>query len=105
MTIMTTLPGHGTLLIGGTVNMRSIDSPGGGARATKDPPKAVTGFGALSENQLLTYTQAAVYLGITPQYLRELKAARRIRAVELGKRCIRFRVASLNRFIAERETA
>lgn len=76
-----------------------------GADDTKKSLKGVTPFGVLSDRQLLTYTQAAQYLGITPQYLRELKAARRIRAVEIGPRCVRFSVASLHRFIAERETA
>lgn len=65
----------------------------------------VIGFGSLSENQLLNYTQAAKFLGITPQYLRELKSRRKISAVEIGPRCVRFRVASLNKFIFEREVS
>lgn len=77
----------------------------GGSFGTQSARSGVTPFGVLSDNQLLTYTEAAEYLGITPQYLRELKAAREIRAVEIGKRCVRFRVATLNRFIADRETA
>lgn len=72
--------------------------------APKEPVMPVP-FGALSDSQLLTYTQAALYLGITPQYLRELKSRRKIRAVELGPKCVRFRVASLNKFILEREVS
>lgn len=62
-------------------------------------------LGSLFDNQLLNYAQAAKYLGITPGYLRELKSARQIRAVEIGPRCVRFRVASLNQFVKEREVS
>lgn len=65
----------------------------------------VIGFGSLSDNQLLNYTQAAQFLGVSPQYLRELKSRGRIAAVEIGPRCVRFRVASLNKFVLEREVS
>jgi excisionase family DNA binding protein len=67
--------------------------------------KKITEISTLFENQLLTYTQAAEFLCITPQYLRELKAKGAIKAVEIGPNCVRFRVASLNQFILEREVS
>lgn len=59
----------------------------------------------LFDNQLLTYDQAAMILGVTPQYLRVLKANGQIPSVDIGPKCVRFRVASLNRWIAEREVS
>lgn len=54
------------------------------------------------ENQLLGYKGAAQYLQVSESYLRRLKSQGKIRFVSLG-RSIRFRVASLNAYIAERE--
>ncbi|WP_413289305.1 helix-turn-helix transcriptional regulator [Bdellovibrio sp. HCB337] len=55
------------------------------------------------ENQLLDYKKAAQYLGICESYLRRLKSKRKISFVEIGVRGVRFKVASLNKWIEERE--
>lgn len=60
-------------------------------------------YDQLFDNQLLTYKQAAQYLGISEPYLRKLKAQVEIPFVVVGVRAIRFRMSSLNRWIEERE--
>lgn len=55
------------------------------------------------ENQLLGYKDASVYLSISESYLRRLKIQGKIPFVQMGVRGIRFRVSSLNSWIAERE--
>jgi len=55
------------------------------------------------ENRLLTYSEAARYLSVSESYLRRLKAQRDIPFVPMGNRSVRFRVASLIRWIAKRE--
>lgn len=57
----------------------------------------------LFENQLLTYKQAASYLGISVSYLRELKSKKKVSFVFVGHRAVRFRVASLDSFVRQRE--
>ncbi|MGZ3775312.1 MAG: helix-turn-helix transcriptional regulator [Bdellovibrio sp.] len=59
--------------------------------------------GELFENQLLGYNKAAQYLQVSESYLRRLKSKGKIRFVQVGNRGIRFKVASLNAWIAERE--
>ncbi|WP_413569177.1 helix-turn-helix domain-containing protein [Bdellovibrio sp. HCB117] len=56
----------------------------------------------LFDNQLFSYKEAARYLRLSEVYLRKLKAKGKIPFVEVG-RGIRFRVSSLNAWIAERE--
>ncbi len=73
------------------------------ANATNEPLKAVTGFGALSDNQLLTYKQAARYLSVTEPYLRRFKAEGKIPFVPMGTRGVRFRVKSLDEWVERRE--
>lgn len=58
----------------------------------------------LFDNQLLSFAKSAKYLGISVSYLRRLKQKGVIPFVRIGKRGIRFRVASLNAWIAERES-
>lgn len=55
------------------------------------------------ENQLVDYKKASQYLSISESYLRRLKAQGKIPYVTLGQRGVRFRISSLNRWIAERE--
>ena len=57
----------------------------------------------LFDNQLLSYQEAAKYLGISESYLRRLKAQNRISFVPMGNRGVRFRVMSLNRWIEKME--
>lgn len=57
----------------------------------------------LFENQLLTYSETAIYLSISESYLRRLKAQKQIAYVPMGGRGVRFRVGSLNRWIEKRE--
>jgi excisionase family DNA binding protein len=57
----------------------------------------------LLENQLLTYKQAAKYLGMSESYLRRLKGEGQIPFIPLGSRGVRFRVISLNRWTEKRE--
>jgi len=54
---------------------------------------------------LLTYKQAANYLGVSLSYLTKLKARGAISYVLIGNRGVRFRVISLNRWIEKREIA
>lgn len=55
------------------------------------------------DNRLLNYSEAAEYLSISESYLRRLKAENQISFVQIGSRGVRFRVASLNRFIEKKE--
>jgi excisionase family DNA binding protein len=55
------------------------------------------------ENRLLSYREAAEYLCISESYLRRLKAEKQIAYVPIGSRNVRFRVASLSRWIEKRE--
>jgi len=55
------------------------------------------------ENQLITYKQAAQYLGLSVPYLRRLKSKGLIPFVQVGDRGVRFRVSSLNHWIEKRE--
>ena len=55
------------------------------------------------DNQLLGYEEAAQYLSMSESYLRRLKHQGLIPYVPIGRRGIRFKVASLNRWISERE--
>lgn len=55
------------------------------------------------ENQLLDYKEASRYLSICESYLRRLKAKGHIPFVQIGTRGIRFKIASLDSWIAERE--
>jgi excisionase family DNA binding protein len=57
----------------------------------------------LFDNQLLTYPQAAKYLGISLAHLGRLKQWGKIPYVSIGKRSIRFKVGSLNSWIFQRE--
>jgi excisionase family DNA binding protein len=57
----------------------------------------------LFDNQLLSYKQAAQYLGLSVPYLRRLKSQGHIAYVPIGRRGVRFRVSSLNSFVKERE--
>ncbi len=57
----------------------------------------------LFENQvLLKLKETAQYLGLSEPYIRRLKALGKIPYVKIG-RAVRFRVASLNTWIEERE--
>lgn len=56
----------------------------------------------LIEN-LLTVKQAAYYLGISERFLRQLKADGEIPFLVIGKRGVRFKISSLDKWIAERE--
>lgn len=53
--------------------------------------------------KLLSYKEAAQYLSMSESYLRRLKSKGKIPFVSISKRGVRFRVASLNVWIAERE--
>ena len=55
------------------------------------------------QNQLLNYSQAAKYLGVSESYLRRLKAKKQVPFVCIGDRAVRFRVSSLNSWIEKRE--
>ena len=57
----------------------------------------------LFDNRLLNYSEAAEYLCVSESYLRRLKAEKQIAYVPMGNRGVRFRVASLNRWIERRE--
>lgn len=61
-------------------------------------------FGSFSDNQLLNYQQASKYLGISEPYLKKLKNRNNVPFVEIGK-SVRFRIASLNRWIQQREVS
>lgn len=52
---------------------------------------------------LLTYAQAAQFLGIGVAYLKELKASGKIPWVPMGNRGVRFSVKSLEVWIKKRE--
>jgi excisionase family DNA binding protein len=55
------------------------------------------------ENRLLSYSDAAKYLGVSESYLRRLKAKGQVPFVCVGNRAVRFRVSSLTRWIEKRE--
>lgn len=55
------------------------------------------------DNQLITYKEAARYLGVSESYLRRLKSRGTVPWVQVSRRGIRFRVNSLNKWIEERE--
>lgn len=55
------------------------------------------------ENRLLTFSEAARYLSVSESYLHRLKALGQISFVPIGNRNVRFRVASLIRWIEKRE--
>lgn len=55
------------------------------------------------ENSLLGYKKAAQYLSISESYLRRLKSKKQIPFVPIGKRGVRFKIAHLNTWVAERE--
>lgn len=57
----------------------------------------------LFENQLVSYKEAARYLRLSETHLRRLKSEGKIPFVSVGSRGVRFRVSSLNAWIAERE--
>lgn len=69
---------------------------------TKDTPKEDQ---KLFDNQLLTYKRAALYLGVSISYLRQLKSTRKVPYVLVGSRAIRFRVTALDSFIKKREVS
>lgn len=56
----------------------------------------------LFENKLLKLNETAQYLGLSESYIRRLRARGGIPYVKVG-RAVRFRVASLNTWIEERE--
>lgn len=58
---------------------------------------------SLFENQLLSYKQAAKYLGISESYLRRLKTDGKMPFVQIGSRGVRFKVSTLDRWVSERE--
>jgi excisionase family DNA binding protein len=58
---------------------------------------------SIFDNRLLNYNEAAEYLSVSESYLRRLKAQRQIGFVPMGSRGVRFRVASLNRWIDKKE--
>ncbi len=66
-------------------------------------PKNVGKEDLFFENQLLDYKGASKYLSICESYLRRLKATGKIPFVQIGIRGIRFKIASLDSWIAERE--
>jgi excisionase family DNA binding protein len=55
------------------------------------------------ENPLLSYKEAARYLGISEPYLRRLKSNGHISYVPIGRRGVRFKLSSLNSWVEERE--
>lgn len=59
---------------------------------------------SLFDRQLLTYSQAARYLGISAAYLKKLKARGAVPYVQIGD-LVRFRVASLDRWIQRKEVS
>lgn len=75
-----------------------------GTGATEGLPGGVTPFGALSDNQLLTYTQASKYLGVSVRFLKARKSMGEIPFVPLGD-LVRFRVSSLNRWVQRKEVS
>lgn len=63
-----------------------------------------TSQGQLFENiKLLKLEQAAQYLGFSESYLRRLKAKGEIPYVPIGRRGVRFNIASLDAWIERRE--
>lgn len=75
---------------------------------TKSPiqiPSQIQARDLFFENRLLSYSEAAEYLCVSQSYLRRLKGQGQIPFVPIGTRGVRFRVASLNRWIARKEMA
>lgn len=66
-------------------------------------PSLIHARPTLFDNQLLSYRDAAKYLGISESYLRRLKGRNQISFVPMGNRGVRFRVMSLNRWIERTE--
>jgi excisionase family DNA binding protein len=64
----------------------------------------VTAFGSFSDNQLLDYPQASKYLGVSVSFLKKAKARGDIPFVPVGD-LVRFRIASLNRWIQRKEVS
>lgn len=58
---------------------------------------------AIFENRLLSYKEAARYLGVSEPYLRRLKQRGQIAFVPVGSRAVRFRLSSLISWVDERE--
>lgn len=66
-------------------------------------PSPIQARDTLFDNRLLSYSEAAEYLCISESYLRRLKAEGQIAYVPIGSRNVRFRIASLSRWIEKRE--
>lgn len=66
-------------------------------------PGPIQARDSLFDNRLLNYSEAAEYLCVSVSYLRQLKSQKQIAYVPMGNRGVRFRVASLNRWIERRE--
>jgi|GEM_PF-808204 excisionase family DNA binding protein len=66
-------------------------------------PGQIQARDSLFDNRLLNYSEAAEYLCVSESYLRRLKSQKQIAYVPMGNRGVRFRVASLNRWIERRE--
>jgi excisionase family DNA binding protein len=64
----------------------------------------VTAFGSLSDNQLLKLPQAANYLGMSASYVKKAYLRGDIPHVRIGD-SVRFRIASLNRWIQRKEVS
>lgn len=75
--------------------------------ATITPSNDVKNEVLFFENRLLDYKGASQFLGISIRHLRNLKSTGEIKHVLIGsgERGVRFRVASLMRFIDEREVS
>lgn len=73
--------------------------------AQKQETAGAIDLASLSDNQLLTYTQAATVLQVEPQHVRRLVSQGEIAKVDLGHRTKRIRAAALRKFILEREAA
>jgi excisionase family DNA binding protein len=57
----------------------------------------------LFENQLMSYKQAAEFLGMSEAHLRRLKARGEVPYVQIGPKGVRFKCASLCKWIETRE--
>lgn len=66
-------------------------------------PSQIQAREVIFENCLLTYSEAARYLSVSEAYLRRLKVQGKMPFVPIGNRNVRFRVSSLNRWIAKKE--
>lgn len=81
------------------------ESPSGLKKAPPPVPSAkdTVKSDQLFEKQLVRYKEAARYLRLSETHLRRLKSEGKIPFVPVGSRGVRFRVSSLNAWIAERE--